>query len=188
MEFIRRHMEQLAPLSDEDWAFFSARLVRSEVPKKTILLDVGQTENYLSFAERGVIRFYIPGEENDLTFAFVFEGNFISAYDSFLTRRPSVYRTETLSHTILWKLHYNDLQDIYAGTQIGNTIGRLAGEDLFLKKSLRELSLLTQSAEQRYRSLFTEQPQLIRQIPLKYIASYIGVAPQSLSRIRRRIS
>jgi len=59
---------------------------------------------------------------------------------------------------------------------------------LFLKKSKRELSLLHESAEQRYLNLFTEQPELIKQIPLKYIASYIGITPQALSRIRKRIS
>ena len=61
-------------------------------------------------------------------------------------------------------------------------------EDLFLKKFKRELSLLNETAEQRYQNLFTEQSQLIKEIPLKYIASYIGITPQALSRIRKRIS
>ena len=80
------------------------------------------------------------------------------------------------------------LEIIYDKTEIGNTIGRLASEDLFMKKSKRELSLLIQSAEERYLNLFTEQPELLQFIPLKYIASYIGVTPQALSRIRKRIS
>ena len=83
---------------------------------------------------------------------------------------------------------YNDLQKIYDETEIGNKIGRLASEDLFLKKSKRELSLLTETAEQRYLNLFSEQLHLLKQVPLKYIASYIGITPQSLSRIRKRIT
>ncbi|HEY0749771.1 MAG TPA: hypothetical protein VGD26_01370 [Chitinophagaceae bacterium] len=67
-------------------------------------------------------------------------------------------------------------------------IGRKASEDLFLKKSKRELSLLNDTAEERYLKLFSEQLHLIKQIPLKYIASYIGITPQALSRIRKRIS
>jgi DNA-binding MarR family transcriptional regulator len=70
---------------------------------------------------------------------------------------------------------------------MGNLFGRLAAESLFLEKSKRELSLLTNTPEQRYLNLFTEHPELIRKIPLKYIASYIGVTPQALSRIRKRI-
>jgi len=89
---------------------------------------------------------------------------------------------------VLWQLTFEDLQEIYRATEIGNVIGRHASEDLFLKKSQRELSLLNQSAQQRYLDLFEEQPELLKNIPLKYIASYIGVTPQALSRIRKRIS
>ena len=73
-------------------------------------------------------------------------------------------------------------------TGIGNQIGRLACEELFLKKSKRELSLLNDTATKRYLNLMEEQPLLFQQVPLKYIASYIGITPQALSRIRKRIS
>jgi len=59
---------------------------------------------------------------------------------------------------------------------------------MYLRKSKRELSLLSQTAEERYLSLFSDRPKLLKQIPLKYIASYIGVTPQALSRIRKRIT
>ena len=71
---------------------------------------------------------------------------------------------------------------------MGNKIGRHASEDLYLKKAKRELSLLNDTAEQRYLNLFTEQPHMLKHIPLKYIASYIGITPQALSRIRKRIT
>lgn len=64
----------------------------------------------------------------------------------------------------------------------------MSSERLFLIKSKREQSLLNESAETRYLNLFTQRPKLIKEIPLKYIASYIGVTPQALSRIRKRIS
>jgi CRP-like cAMP-binding protein len=178
----------MTSLSDKDWHIFSSKLTQHVIPKKTVILKTGQIENYLSFMETGIVRYYIPKDDNDLTFAFTFENSFVSAYDSFLTRAPSTYQIQTLTDTTLWSLTHQNLQEIYAETEIGNTIGRLAGEDIFLKKSKRELSLLNDTAEQRYLNLFTEQPHLIRQIPLKYIASYIGITPQGLSRIRRRIT
>jgi CRP-like cAMP-binding protein len=188
MERIRKLFETMVPLSEDDWRSFSSKLVRCEFPKKTLLLKEGQTERYLSFMEEGILRFFIPKEENDRTFAFAFSNAFVSAYDSFLTQTPSTYQIETLSATVLWRLTYADLQDIYQRTATGNTIGRLASEYLFQKKARRELSLLNESAEQRYVNLFSEHPLLIRSVPLKYIASYIGITPQALSRIRRRIS
>lgn len=151
------------------------------------MLKAGHTENYLSFVEKGIIRLYISAEKRDLTFAFGFDNGFMSAYDSFLTRQPSVYNVESLTPAVLWRLSHADLQTVYKETEIGNTIGRQASEDLFLKKSKRELSLLKDTAEERYLKLFSEQPKLLQQIPLKHIASYIGITPQALSRIRKRI-
>ncbi len=188
MEQLRKYFDETFNISEEDWKIFSSKLFRLELPKKEILLNIGQTENYLSFIEEGVVRFYIPRLENDLTTGFLFKGTFLSAYDSFLTQTPSKYRVETITPTILWRLTYCDLQDIYRQTTIGNLIGRKASEELFLKKHQRELSFLHDTAEERYLRLFTERPELIQHIPLKYIASYIGVTPQALSRIRKRIS
>jgi CRP-like cAMP-binding protein len=187
MQQIRQHFEKTVKLSDSDWEFFSSKLVRQEFPKNHNLLNLGQTEKYLSFIDTGIIRFYIPKEDKDLTFAFAFNNSFVSAYDSFLAQSPSTYCVQALAKTVLWRISHQHLQEIYQQTQIGNTIGRHASEDLFLKKSKREISLLNDNAEQRYQKLFTEQPQLIQHIPLKYIASYIGITPQALSRIRKRI-
>ena len=175
-------------MTEKDWQIFSSKLIRKELPKKHLLLKAGHTEKYLSFVEKGIIRFYIPKEENDLTFTFIFENAFVSAYESFLTKQPTTYNVETLTQTTIWRLSFDDLQTVYQETEIGSTIGRKSAENLFLKKSKRELSLLTQTAEQRYLDLFTEQAHLLKLIPLKYIASYIGITPQALSRIRKRIS
>ncbi len=190
MEQIRQNFEQAIQqkISDEEWTIFSSKLSYEEFPKKHVVLRTGQVEDYLSFVATGIVRYYIPKLENDVTFTFVFDHSFISGYDSFLTRKPSTYHIETLTKTTLWRLKYTDLQSIYNDTKIGNLIGRQASEELFLKKSKRELSLLNETAEERYRNLFTEQPRLIQQVPLKYIASYIGVTPQALSRIRKRMT
>lgn len=188
MQQIREYFQQFTPMSDADWQIFSTRLEVQEFPKKTLLLQPGKVEKYLSFIETGIVRQFIPHREYDQTFAFAFGGQFISAYDSFLTQSQAVYATETLAATILWRISYADLQDIYTHSTAGNLIGRKASEDLFIKKSARELALLTQTAEERYLHLLEGQPHLIRDIPLKYIASYIGITPQALSRIRRRIA
>lgn len=187
MEEIRHFIEKYTPMNDEDWHFFASRLKLVKLKKRTVLLKQGQVENYISFITSGAVRVHIPKEENDVTFGFLFENEFLSAYDSFLTRTPSEYQTETLIDTSIWRISYDDLQEVYKKTRSGNTIGRLMNEDMYLLKSKRELSLLSKTAEERYLNLFSERPELIAHIPLKHIASYIGVTPQALSRIRRRI-
>lgn len=188
MQAIREHFEKIQPLSEHDWKLFSSKLNYLELKKKQHLITAGQIENNLSFIEKGIVRAFIPGEENDLTFAFAFPESFVSAYDSFLSGNPSSYSIEALTDLSCWQISRSDLEFIYASTQIGNLIGRKAAEELYLKKSKREISLLHENATQRYERLFDENPELIKYIPLKYLASYIGITPQAISRIRKRIS
>jgi CRP-like cAMP-binding protein len=187
MGYIKEYLERLIKLSDQEWTVISSYFEKNVLPKGTKLIKVGETEQYLSFIEEGIIRYYIPGEDDELTFGFSFEKEFTCAFDSFLTRLPSEYGQEALSKIILWRISYSDLQKIYMQTQTGNYWGRLIAESLFLSKSKREITLLKNSAKERYLDLLTNKTNIIRQIPLKYIASYIGITPQALSRIRRQI-
>ncbi|MBL4642490.1 MAG: Crp/Fnr family transcriptional regulator [Flavobacteriaceae bacterium] len=188
MHQIRKYLETFSPMRNSDWDYYSSKLQCVTFQKKELLLKKGQTENFLSFVEEGTLRMYFPKIENDLTFGFVFKNQFISGYDSFLTQVPCTYQIEALSKTTVWRISHADLNDIYTNTEIGNEIGRKNAERLFLIKSSRELSLLELTAKERYQNLFSERPQLIKEIPLKYIASYIGITPQALSRIRRQVS
>ncbi|MCL8006142.1 Crp/Fnr family transcriptional regulator [Gelidibacter japonicus] len=189
MQQIKAYLDQIATISQSDWDFFTSKLQRRVIPKKSVFLKLNEIENHISFIESGVVRLYIPKEnsEKEITFGFSFKDQFISAYDSFLTRQPSAYELEALTETTLLSITYDDLQDVYKTTEIGNLIGRLAAERLFLIKSKREQHLLNLTAEERYLKLFKERPELIKIIPLKYISSYIGVTAQALSRIRRRL-
>ncbi len=189
MEQIKAYLDQLATISKEDWDFFTSKLQQRVIPKKAIFLKVNDIENTISFIESGVVRLFIPKEDPDkeITFGFSFKNQFISAYDSFLTQKPSAYQLQALTETTLLSITHSDLQAVYKTTQIGNLIGRLTAERLFLLKSKREQNLLNLTAEQRYVKLFKERPELLRVIPLKYISSYIGVTAQALSRIRKRM-
>ena len=189
MEQIKAYLDHIATISDRDWDFFTSKLQPRVIPKKTVFLKFNEIENTISFIESGVVRLYIPKEDPDkeITFGFSFKDQFISAYDSFLTQKPSAYQLQALTEVRVLSITYDDLQAVYNTTQIGNLIGRLTAERLFLLKSKREQDLLHLSAEQRYVKLFKERPELLKVIPLKYISSYIGVTAQALSRIRKRL-
>ena len=105
-----------------------------------------------------------------------------------MTRESTNWNIQTLTPTILWRISYADLQLIYEQTIVGEKIGRLATEQLFVTAANRKIALLTHTAEELYLMLFKEHLHLIKHIPLKYLASYIGITPQALSRIRKRIS
>lgn len=188
MGYLREYYERMIKLQESEWEFIAAHFDKKVFDKNEIITKQGNTENYLSFIESGIVRFYISNDENELTFNFSFNKEFTCAYDSFLTQTPSEYELQALTETIVWQISYNDLQKVYAQSQVGNYLGRLASEKLLLAKSKRELSLLQYNAKERYLRLFSEQPNILKFIPMKYIASYIGITPQGLSRIRRQIS
>ncbi|MFD1770450.1 Crp/Fnr family transcriptional regulator [Sphingobacterium suaedae] len=188
MKEIYDYFKQLTDISEKDWLLFYSKLQHVEFPKKAIILEQGKTEKHLSFIEKGMIRFFKPRLDQDFTFAFAFEKSFVSAYDSFLTQQPSTYNIEAMTDCVLWRITYDDLHAIYENTTVGDRIGRKVAEDIYLKKMKREIALLDDTAKKRYLDLMKEQPKLIQYIPLKYLASYIGIRPQSLSRIRRQIT
>ena len=140
MNEVRNFIEKITLINDSDWQFFSSKLQEVKFKKKSVLLKIGEVENHLYFMTKGIVRLYVPREEYDLTFGFLFENEFITGYDSFLTQMPSEYKIETLTETILWKISYTDLQEVYDRTDIGNVIGRKMAENMFLIKSKRELS------------------------------------------------
>lgn len=189
LEQIKLYLDQIASISEIDWLFFTSKLQRRIILKKALFLKAIEIENYISFIESGVVRLFIPKEnpEKEITFGFSFKNQFVSAYDSFLTQTPSSYQLQALTETTILSITYEDLQLVYKHTHIGNLIGRLTAERLFLIKSKREQNLLNLSAEERYLKLFKERPELLKEIPLKYISSYIGVTAQALSRIRKRL-
>ena len=189
MHQIKLYLDKIASISSPDWNFFISKLHRRIITKKSVFIKVNQIENHISFIESGIVRLFIPKDnpEKEITFGFSFKNQFVSAYDSFLTQSPSNYQLQALTETAMLSISYKDLQSVYKSTQIGNLIGRLTAEDLFLIKSKREQNLLNLNAEQRYLKLFKERPELLKFVPLKYISSYVGVTPQALSRIRKRL-
>ena len=189
MHQIKLYLDKIASISSSDWNFFISKLHRRIITKKSVFIKVNQIENHISFIESGIVRLFIPKDnpEKEITFGFCFKNQFVSAYDSFLTQSPSNYQLQALTETVMLSISYKDLQSVYKSTQIGNLIGRLTAEDLFLIKSKREQNLLNLNAEQRYLKLFKERPELLKSVPLKYISSYIGVTAQALSRIRKRL-
>jgi|TARA_B110000971_G_C19880706_1_gene440580 CRP-like cAMP-binding protein len=190
MQQIKSYLDQIASISSSDWDFFTSKLQKRIIPKKSVFLKINEIENQISFITSGVVRLFIPKEdlEKEITFGFSFKNQFVSAYDSFLTQTPSAYQLQALSETTLLSISHSDLQLVYSTTQIGNLVGRLTAERLFLIKSKREQNLLNLTAEERYLRLFKERPELLNVIPLKYISSYIGVTAQALSRIRKRLA
>lgn len=187
VEKLRKILNEKVSISDSDWQFISSKLHIKEYKKKDILITTNTIENKIYFILEGVFRLFIELPEKDVTIDFGFPSKFLSSYSSFLTQTPSVASIQSLTRSKVICISRADLHEIYKHTNAGESIGRVFAEDFFLYKSKRELSFMKDSPTNRYLNLVKEQQQLIQEIPQKYLASYIGITPQALSRIRAKI-
>lgn len=188
MGFLKEYYQRLTQLTDIEWQFISSRFEQKEYKKREIVTPQGEVEQFLFFVFSGIIRSYVPGIDKEVTFDFAFEKSFTSSYDSFITRTPSKPELQALTDTTVFRISHTHLEEVYQSTYTGNLFGRCIAQANYLAKSKRELDLLELTAEGRYLKLFEEEPRVIREIPLKYIASYLGITPQALSRIRSQIN
>ena len=112
------------------------------------------------------------------------ENDFIISIVSFYSRQPAQEYIELLEDCILWSITYDQLQQLYRDFPEFNAIGRLLTEKYYVLSERRTQNLRMQTAPERYKQLVTDFPAIFQRVPLKYIASHLGISPETLSRLR----
>lgn len=177
----------MVDFSDEEIQAFSSCMKVLKVQKKETFLFKGENCNWVAFINQGIIRAYYVADDQEKTADFLFQGNWISDYVSFLTHTPCKFNAEALEECELLLLYKEDMQRLYKSSQNAERFGRLIAENLFIHLNKRIYSFLTQTPEERYTNLLKRRPNVVQRIPQHYIASYLGVRPESLSRIRKKM-
>jgi len=153
--------------------------------KGDIITSYGQIERNAYFLIRGLIEITVLKDTEEKIVEFFLPGCFFGSYTSFLSQKPSDVQVSVLSDCDVEVIDYVELQNAYKTSLIANQLGRLATESIFIINTNREKDLLTKSAQERYDQLLSERPDLIRLVPVNKIAKYLGIHPESLSRIRK---
>ncbi len=181
--------DRQAILTHEEWDLFKSKLIRKYLKKDEFLLKEGETEQYLSFIVKGTIRVFTYNKnDEDISVGFASENSFCSSYASFISGKPSRVNVQALEDCELLRMPHAELQKLYACSHTGERLGRINAEQYLCYREEREIMLLTMDAADRYRYLIEKHPDLIRLIKLGHIATYLGITPQSLSRIRRGLA
>jgi len=184
----RKTLERIISLSDNDWQMISQKFEPIEVPKRTQLTKEGQVATSIYFIIKGILRIFYTKEDVEIT-GFIFsEGLFASCYESFLLQTKSNQTLEALEDCVLLTIDYNTLQALYKEVPALHVIGRVVAEQRFINGQRILSSHLLDSPEERYRQFADQYPGLLQRVPQHIIASYLGITPVSLSRIRKRIS
>lgn len=162
-------------------------VIEKQFLKKSVLTDYGSFENKIYFLKEGIIQVLINHQEEERILDFFFPFSFFCSYSSLLKAVPSDVKILALTDCTVDMIRHENLLDAYNSSLIANKLGRIVTENLYLRKVKREKDLLTKSAEVRYNELLKHQPEIIREIPINKISQYLGIRPESLSRIRKNV-
>lgn len=176
------------PLSRKAYQKLNALVKPVEMPKKTIVFDPKQYEPKFYFIAKGSARVYIIDEEgNEVSYILFLEKDYLLSFDGYLYKKPSYEYIELLEDSVLYELNTEDLKNLYASDLELANFGRILSEQFAYITEQRFIDRLSLSATARYLKLIESYPEIIQRIPLKYIASYLGITQVSLSRIRAKI-
>lgn len=169
-----------------EWGRFRHFFKREEMPAKTILLTEGQISERMFYIEKGCIRLSFNKDGKDITFQFFFEGEGVSSAESFRNNEPSLFSMETIEPCLL---HVLNKKDYFIMIESSPLIKQELEQQNFQRLMYYQklfLSRIKNSPEERYKELLEQSPHILQRVPQHYIASFLGITPVSLSRIRNR--
>ena len=172
-------------LSETDLLPFAT--VQASFGKGEIITGYGQTERYAYFLNQGIVQVSLIGTGEEKILDFFLAGEFFCAYTSFLSQLPTDVELLTLTPCVVERISRQELLAAYSTSLLANQLGRIVTEQLYLRKVKREKDFLNKSVEERYADLLARQPLLIQFLAVDKIARYLGIHPNSLSRIRRKV-
>lgn len=189
MTYLKTFFNSLTPISTESWDKFSA-LFKPEVLKKgDYFISDGQTAKEIGFLESGIIRaFYRNDEAIEYNKHFFINPSFIGGYASLITKTPNQINQQALTDCKLQVAQYDKIQNLYQTCPDLERAGRILAEQFFVQKEQREIEIVLLEAGKRYQIFQKDFPELEQLIPQYHIASYLGITPTQLSRIRRKLS
>ncbi len=175
-----------APLSV--WATVIPHLTYREFKKNEIIKEAGQTEHNIDIILKGSIGVFFWTDNHPRCIDLFYEDYFSCDYMSYIENKPTELFTQALETTQVFSMNRSKIDALSEDTLIGLKIIRAAAQSLFLHKQRQQIEMLTLTAEERYKKMLELTPELIHRTASKHIASYLGVTPESLSRIRNKFS
>ena len=179
-----QYISRYADLTNEELNLILPHIEVREVPKRHLLVQTGEQEQYLNLVSKGVLRkYFFKGREEIIT-QLAKEGDLISSSVSFLSGQPSQYAIEALEPTIVYSLSRENLEQLYALSPRIERLGRIVITDLYLQKEKWEQDHIQFDIRQRFVNFVHNNADLIQRVPQKYIASYLNIKPETFSRLK----
>ena len=188
MNALTDNINQIVSLSQEEIFAIEKAYNTVEMSKGQLWMEQGKICDQVAFVVSGKLRnFYFDEAGNEVTCYFVTPNNFVSAFSSFLTNTPTHENISALEDTLLRTISKKDLEALCELVPKMQIFRRVIVENLFITMEKRIMMLQSQSAHERYEKMIKENPEILLSVPLQYTASFLGITPQHLSRLRKEM-
>lgn len=181
------YIQKWVDLSEADAASILAAFEPIAVKKKTQLLAPQEVCRYVYFITSGSMRSYhIDQKGTEHIYQLRLENSWISDLESFFSQKPSKYYIESMEDSTLLRISFDKLEMLYAEVPKMERYFRILFQKAYINALQRLNSTMWDSAEERYQDMVKENCDILQRVPQTYIASYLGITPESLSRIRKK--
>ncbi len=188
IEPLRNHIERRVKLPDEAWNAFKEILVIKNFAKKEFILRAGEVCDYNSYTLKGCTRtYYVDESLHEHIFQLGYEDWWCSDLLSYLTGKPAHYNIQALEDTTVIQMHREQFEKVLAEHTTLEHFFRILMQGAYIAAQNRTIDTMSKSAEQRYLELVKKYPQMEMRVAQQHIASYLGITPEALSRIKRGI-
>lgn len=184
---LHNYFNTIASLASEEADAIDSLFTSRTMAKGEYLANEGKPCQEIAFIHRGYFRFFVTPDVDEITTLLAGPGEFISSFAGFLTRTAALESIQAVTEVEISAISFDNLQLLYHENPKFERIGRLIIEAYFVKKDRRLCSFIKDSAEDRYKFFLLQYPGFIKHIPLHYIASSLGITPETLSRIRAKV-
>ena len=189
MQKLLKYINSITSISDATTKQLESIFSSGNIKKGTHFIEAGGVAKKIGFLEEGYIRGYYRTEEGQEYNKHFFQAPcFIGGYSSLISGKTNQKNQQALTDCIIKEVHYSKLVDLYDNHPDIERLSRILAEQFFVQKERREVEIVLLNANERYEIFKKEYPHLEQIIPQYHIASYLGITPTQLSRIRRAIS
>ncbi len=184
---LKKYCKTLINLTEDELLLIDRYFVPKTIKRKEYLLEEGKICGFITFIVNGSFRHFHLKDGVEKTCDISFENSFITEYSSFNFDIPSNINLQALEKSEVLIISKSDLFKLYNECRKYETIGRLMAEKIAFKATEIAMSLSSETPETRYKKLLSQQPELFQRVQQKYIANFLGITAESLSRIRKRV-
>lgn len=177
---------KIAELDENEVELIKSNFKPLTLSKGEFFLKSDQVNKHIAYLSKGLVRYFVYKDDEEATFEFTKQGEFIGDYQSFNNKIVSKQNIQAIENCELLIIDHDQIQNIFKTTKNGNLLGRIIMEHRFNVMVNQLLAIYMQSHEERYKNFVSQYSSIAQRIPQYLIASYVGVQPPSLSRIRRR--